>query len=80
MRPIGTHGKEIVSALIHRGCTYENEPQAVTAVYRRAVKEGWNDVASELLSCGGDKTEIEDGLILISKSLAPREHSRRMPL
>lgn len=63
MRPIGTHGKEIASALIQKGCVYENEPYAFEAMYRRAVKDGWNDVASELLSCGCDKTEVEDGLL-----------------
>ena len=63
MRPIGTHGKEIASALIQKGCTYENEPAAVYGMYRRAVKDGWNDIASELLSCGCNKTEVEDGLL-----------------
>lgn len=64
MRPIGTHRKEIISELIRKGDTYETEPKSFTMLYSRAVKEGWNAIASELLDHCNQKTEMEDNIVL----------------
>ena len=63
MRPLGTYEKEIASALISNGITYATDPHAFEALYVRAVKDGWYEIATQLLVSGGSKTNMEQGLL-----------------
>jgi len=60
MKPLGTYVPELVSTLLKKG---ETEPDAFLILYQRAVREGWNDIASEILASGVDKTHMEKGLL-----------------
>jgi ankyrin repeat protein len=64
LRPLGSLCREITNQLIQCGITYDTEPGSFVALYHRAVKEGWYDVASDLLANGNvNKAKLEEGLL-----------------
>lgn len=80
MSPFPSLLRDVVSALHNAGITYETNPAAFKLLFRRTVKEGWYDVAREILARGANREDLVSQPPLLEEILSQNSDASLGPL